>query len=108
LLGIHGGEVLERVVQGHYVYIYFLGKLSRVVERQPVVAPTTFGGTMAPCIVHQDLPHDLSRDREEVGPILPSGNVLPNQAYIGLIHERGALQGVAGTLPLEIVMGNAA
>jgi hypothetical protein len=58
---------------------------------------------MSAGIVHQDLPHQLRCHGEEMFPILEL-NRTSNQPEIGFMYDRGALQRVIQTLPLQVVV----
>ncbi len=44
--------------------------------------------------------HQLGRDAEKVSSVLPLRSVLPYQAQVRLVNQRGALQGVVAALAL--------
>jgi hypothetical protein len=61
---------------------------------------------MRPSMIDEHLPHDARGDAEEVRAIAPVGAVLldmPGEAHVGLVHERGWLQGVVGALAPNVV-----
>jgi hypothetical protein len=45
-------------------------------------------------VVHEDAPHHLRGDAEEVGAVLPLHAALVHQAQVGLVHERRRLERV--------------
>jgi hypothetical protein len=53
--------------------------------------------------IHQDLPHQLGRDREEMRPVLPGGIGI-DQPQVSLIDKSGGLQGVARVLEAHVAM----
>jgi hypothetical protein len=59
-------------------------------------------------MVDQNVAHKLSGNREEVNPVIPANRGISNQAKIGFMHQRRALQGVVLVLPGEAVPGEAA
>ena len=58
---------------------------------------------MSSGIIHQDLPHKLRCHGEKVLPILELYGTF-DQAEIGFMYDRGALQRVIGALPLQVVV----
>ena len=54
-------------------------------------------------MVHQDAPHHLRGDGEELAPVLPGGRALAEQAEVGLVHEGRGLQRVARPLATQAV-----
>ena len=58
-----------------------------------------------PCMVHQNPPHQLRGNREEVCAILPAHALVVDEAQVSFIDQGGCLQGVAGTLPAHVVLG---
>src|SRR5215470_7554922 len=59
-------------------------------------------------MIHQYAPHDLSRNCEEVGAILPLHPLVMHQAHIRFVYQGGRLEGVAGPLALHVVVSQAA
>ena len=53
---------------------------------------------MSPCVLHEDLPHQVRGDAEKVGSILPSNCRLVDELQIDLIDQGGAGQRVVRTL----------
>jgi hypothetical protein len=45
--------------------------------------------------IHQDMPHQLGGDAEEMGAVLPPHLPQINQPHIGFVDQRGGLQGMA-------------
>ena len=52
--------------------------------------------------IHQDVPHDLGGEAEELRPVLPLHVGLVHELQVGLVYEGVRLQGVARTLPAEV------
>lgn len=50
-------------------------------------------------MVHEDAPHGLGPDGQEVGLPLPLDPVLTHQPHVGLGDQLGGLKGVLGPLP---------
>jgi hypothetical protein len=51
-----------------------------------------------PGMVHQNAPHHLRGDAEELRPVLPAHSPLTDQPEVRLMDERGALERMAGRL----------
>src|SRR5208283_2441692 len=63
---------------------------------------------MTPGMVHQDSPHQLRRNGEKMGAILPLHALVVDQASVGFIHQRGCLEAVARALALHVAARQAA
>jgi hypothetical protein len=61
-------------------------------------APRTLGGLTLARVIDEDTPHELRRQREELGPIHPAYTSLLYQTDVRFVHERGGLQCVIWTL----------
>ena len=59
-------------------------------------------------VIHQDVPHQLRRHRQELRPVLPVHLGLVDQLQISLVHQRRGLQGMSLPLKLHVVPGGAA
>jgi hypothetical protein len=57
-------------------------------------------------MLDQNLPHQLGADREEVFALLELTCALLFQAQIRLMHQGGALQGVARTFIPQVIVRN--
>jgi hypothetical protein len=97
----HAGKFFEGIVEIDEID-FLRGKFQGFVERQ-FIAPIALEGAMSASIVHQDLPHQLSCHGEKMFLILKLNPAL-NQPEIGFMYDRGALQGVIETLPLQVVV----
>jgi hypothetical protein len=75
----------------------------RRVDSADVTA--SFEGRACAGSVHQDAPHDLRRDGEEMRPILPVDPLPVHEAYIGLVNQRGGLQRDARLFPAQVLPG---
>src|SRR5262249_32740181 len=63
---------------------------------------SSLGGLPAAGVVHEDPPHRLRRDPEEVSPVLPVDAPLIDETEVGLVHEGGRLERVIGSLGPEV------
>ena len=57
---------------------------------------------MAPRMFNQNAPHQLGRNREKVGAILPLHALVIHQAHVGLIDQSRRLQAVTGALAFHV------
>ena len=57
---------------------------------------------MAARMLHQNAPHQLGRNREEMGAILPLHALIIHQAHVGFIDQGRGLQAVAGALAFHV------
>jgi hypothetical protein len=57
-------------------------------------------------VINQDSAHQLGRDCEEVGAILPPHSLAVNQAKIRLVYKSGGLKGDAASFAQKIVAGH--
>ena len=62
---------------------------------------------MATGVLHQDAAHDLGRDREEVGAVLPLHAFVVHQTHVRLVDQSGGLEAVAGALAFHVPVGEA-
>ena len=57
-------------------------------------------------MIDEDVAHGLGCDRQEVGPRLPVDAIQLNELEVGLVHERGRVEGVAPALITELAAGD--
>ena len=55
-------------------------------------------------VVHEDAPHRLRRDGEEVRAVLPLHPVETRQLRVGLVRQRGRIQSVIAPFPAQRAM----
>ena len=58
-------------------------------------------------VVHQDPPHRLRRNGEEMGAVLPAQPIQPEQLNVSLVHQAGRVQRVVPPLPAALSPGDA-
>src|SRR5262249_24930244 len=68
----------------------------------------SLGGISPPGVLDQNLPHQVSADREEMLTVLKVHRLLFHQAEIGLMNQGGCLHCVTGTLVTKVVVGDSA
>ena len=79
---------------------------TRSAARSP---PTTAAfQIVAPRIFHQNAPHQLGRNGEEMGSILPLHALIIHEAHVGFVDQGGSLQAVAGALVFHVAARQAA
>ena len=59
-----------------------------------------FDTALGPREVHQDMPHHLCGDTEELRAILPFDLIRADQTHVRFMHQRRSLEGVIGPLVL--------
>jgi hypothetical protein len=67
--------------------------------------PAAFDGLTLARVVDKDSSHQLRRNPEKMGAILPPGVCLFDQLYIWLINKRRRLKRVFGALTSQVVGG---
>ena len=121
----HFGRLLhaESAKEAHFDDLHFARieprqRVHRVIQRYQVRGPVAahhgclFQGdvlhaasafqVVAPRMFHQNAPHQLGRNREEMGAILPLHALIIHQAHVGFIHQGRRLQAVAGALASHV------
>ncbi len=102
LLPIEPGQFIQRVVQSDHVHSRRLARQS-FIEREPV-ARIPLCGFSAARVFHQNLPHQLRADGDEMLAILERACALFLQPQISLVHQSSALQSVVGPFFSEVSM----
>src|SRR6266404_8109689 len=59
-------------------------------------------------MINHDAPHQLRSRRDKVGAALPDRLRIVDQPQVGLVENDGGLQGVAGTFPAHVMVGEPA
>src|SRR5262249_31727359 len=78
------------------------------IERHLPRSTSALGVLTSAGVIDQQEPHGPGSDRKEVSAVLPFDVLLLDQAEIGFVDERGGLQRVTGTLPLEVALSQPA
>jgi hypothetical protein len=73
-----------------------------LVHRNAALTARTLGRPVRPRVIHEDTPHHLRRDPEEMRPVLPRDTLLPDQPEIGLVNECCRLKCVIATLVSQV------
>jgi hypothetical protein len=77
----------------------------RIIASSSAMTSTSTGRPLSARVVDQHLPHEVSRDPNEMRAIVYVPRLLSNEAQIGLVDERGTLQRVTRTLAPQIMSG---
>jgi hypothetical protein len=62
----------------------------------------SFAGMTAPRMIHENLTHDVSRNREEMSTILPGTRLSAGKAHVCLMYQGRRLKSVARTFALHV------
>jgi hypothetical protein len=87
---------LQSVVQRHQVLPRFRRHHEGVVQRNRLGLAAALEGAARTSQIHQDAPHQLGGDTEEVGAVLPVHFFHVHQPQVSLIDQSSGLQGLAG------------
>ncbi len=92
--GVGYTERLGRFRDGQAPEIPQLYNLQGLVQGEFLLQAASLGAPPASRVVHEDLPHHLGCNSQEVRSVLPAHPTLSSQAQIGFVDERRALKGV--------------
>ncbi len=93
LARIRGGQPLERFVDGVEIGVGLAGgHVDRVDRHVDGSGSAPAPGAAPSCDVHEDAPHHLRGDAEEMAAVLPARLVLPEQPKADLVDEGGRLK----------------
>jgi hypothetical protein len=59
-------------------------------------------------VLHQNLPHELRRNGEEMSAVLEMDRLLPGEAQVSFVHQVCGLQGVIGAFLSQMAPRQAA
>jgi hypothetical protein len=85
------------VVQLDHVDALFLGEIEALVQFNFVLRPS-LRGPAAPSIIHQNLPHELGRNRDKMSTIYRKRRPVAGKTEVDFVNKLRALQGMIGTL----------
>src|SRR5262249_38710113 len=91
-------ESAQRLMYGEYLMRTIAGNQGDVVESDPDCLAATLGAQLSARMVHQNASHKLCGYGKKLAAALPLGMALRGQLDVGLMYQRGRLQGVVGTL----------
>ena len=69
----------------------------------PIAAPLC--RPMSPSMIHEDLPHGLSGNGQEMGPALPIDARLTDEFQVGFVDQRGRLKSMVLSFPAQVPRG---
>jgi len=69
-----------------------------IAERYAKSGARPLRGVTLACMIHQDAPHYLRCHTKELRTIPPGDPILASESEIGLMHQRGRLEGVIRSL----------
>jgi len=95
----------ERIVEGNEVVLLRVEQLLDVIKTHRNRTPATFLPVPVAGELHQDSPHHLRRDGEEVRAIPPFDSIDVDQPQVRLVHQRRRLQRMIRPLPAHVVPG---
>jgi hypothetical protein len=107
LAWIEPGQFVKRIVQRHQRSRFRRRKDQALIEREHVRAAAALPPAQLARVIHQDMPHQPRGHAQELRPVLPVHLRLVHQLEIGLVHQRGGLQGVALPLHPHVAVGDA-
>ena len=85
------------------VQICCLGGCSRLIERDPGDATTSFRRTALPCMLDQNASHQLCGDRKEMCTILPANLARAEETEESFVCEGGGLERVSRSLATKLI-----
>jgi hypothetical protein len=109
--GVQLREAVQRVIQCAERGCFVRQSIGKRIEIEAlwridlVDVTASFDGRAYAGSVHQDAPHELRRDSEEMRPILPVDTLPVHEAYVGLVNQRGGLQRDARVFPAQVLPG---
>lgn len=105
---IESGELVERVIESHYIDFGLLGESDLGIETQPRSPGAALGGPAVSGVVNENVPHDLRGDAKKMSAIFPLRLLLLNEAKIGFVYERRTLKGMVGAFAAQMATGQTA
>ncbi len=96
-------RALQRIVQRDQVVAFFsCGPINASSSVTLGIAASALLVTARTRRIHQNPPHQLRADGEEMGAVLPVHLLAAQQFQVGLVDQCRGLQGVAGALPEHV------
>ena len=99
---VETGQSLQRIIEQHDVVASFIADCKGFVEIDSRGEATTLFCPSRPGMIDEDPAHYLGARGQKMRAIVERDRPGVHQPYEGLIHERGSLQGVAGTLARHV------
>ena len=104
--GIESLQRVHGIVQGHQSRRLLSADQGRFVQGQVRHAASAFQ-IAAPRVVHQNAAHQLRRNGEKMGAVLPLHAVVVHQPQVGFVDQGRGLQAVAGALARHVAVRQA-
>jgi hypothetical protein len=101
------GETLQCFVQTHQFTALIGSNCRNFLERDLLRAAAALRVSMTPRVIDQNAPHDLRRDREEVGTIRPVHILLIDQANVRFVYQGSGLECVVFSLAAHVTASQA-
>lgn len=103
LASIDACECVQCVIEGHEVDGWVDAHDSSLVQRDVLhTAPTLH--VVSARMLDQDPAHQLRRDREEMGPVLPLHPVVVHEAHVGFVDQSSGLEAVSLALTSHVAV----
>src|ERR1017187_4464999 len=94
-------QQVHGVIERHQIGKPFAAHHGRLVQgNMQHIAPAF--QVMAPRVVNQNAPHQLARNREKMGAILPLHALVIHQSHVGFVDQGGGLQAMTGALTFHV------
>ena len=102
LPGIHLRQGEQGLVDRKKILVWRASHEECLVQRHVLLSAAAFTVAAFAGEIDQHLSHHPRRDAEEVCPVFPVDALCANQADVGLVDQRGGLEGVASALTAHI------
>jgi len=98
------GQAIECSVEGFpTIGVHWIDDRHRLVEgHAPLIFPAALFATPRACVFHQNLPHHVRGDSDELRTIVPYGRLVGHEMQVGLMNESRRLQRMSGPLATQI------
>jgi hypothetical protein len=108
LAGIQFCEALQGIVDQEHLHEIIVADDQSLIDRKGGSVTAAFLRAPGSRPIDQNVAHGGCRDAEEMGPVGEVLIGLGHHPQIDLVDQRGGLQGVVGTLALEVAVGKLA
>src|SRR5437867_6188264 len=100
---IDSRQCVHRVIERQQVHVLIAAHDGCLFQGDVLHATSAFH-VVAPRVLYQNAPHQLGRNREEMGAILPLHALVIHQAHVGFIDQGRGLEAVAGALAFHVAL----
>ncbi len=108
LLGVERGQLFKRRVDGQHVEVGLRAGQHGLIERHALAVAAALGGITRPRTLHQDLPHHVGGDGEEVRAVVRGQVAAGRQAQPGLVDQPRRVEGAPGMFAPHLTARDAA